>query len=162
MSARKHLFISHHFADDQSVESLTSMLKKSGWDVRNSSIRLKEANKQRLERGEVSDRTLKRVLGMKISWAQATIVLIGKDTHKRSWVNFEIEQSHKLGKPIIGVYERGNQNAALPDALERYATSIVAWNTESIIKAVESGCEGFENPDGSQRNPQSESRRGEC
>jgi len=51
---------------------------------------------------------------MKISWAGKVIVLIGKDTHTRRWVNWEIEQAHKQNKDIIGVFARGATDADVP------------------------------------------------
>lgn len=162
MSNRRHVFISHHFADDTAVSDLTALLSKSGWDIRNSSIRANIANQQRLDRGEVSDRTLKRILRMKIAWAQAVVVLIGDETHARPWVAHEIEQANKLGKKIIGVYERGNQEAKIPPALEKYGSTIVAWNSDSIIKAVDGELIRFENPDGSLRAPASNPTRQNC
>lgn len=42
---RQHLFISHHHKDDAEVSKLTTMLNDRGWDVRNSSIRVKPGTK---------------------------------------------------------------------------------------------------------------------
>jgi hypothetical protein len=162
MKARKHLFISHHFADDPAVDSLTKLMNKAGWDVRNSSIRMKEANAKRLAEGEIADSTLRRALRMKISWSQAVVVIIGKETHNRPWVDFEINQAHKLGKAIVGVYARGNTDAQVPSSLENYATSIVAWNTDSIRDALECPIGRFEAPDGTARAETSSMERRSC
>src|ERR1017187_2592713 len=105
----RHVFISHHHADDAEVDKLTELLTRSGHDIRNSSIRAKPANQRRLDRGQVKDETIRRLLRMKISWASTVVVLIGKDTHKRPWVDWEIEQAHRQGKRIVGVYIRGEQ-----------------------------------------------------
>ena len=115
---RRHVFISHHFADDTEVDKLTALLQRTGYDVRNSSIRAKAANQRRLERGLVKDETIRRLLRMKISWAGRVIVLVGKATHKRSWVDWEIKQAHKQGKRIVGVYARGGTEADLPPGWE--------------------------------------------
>jgi hypothetical protein len=48
MVSRRHVFISHHHADDQAVSNMTSMLARSGYQIRNSSIRAKPANRERL------------------------------------------------------------------------------------------------------------------
>jgi hypothetical protein len=159
---RRHVFISHRFVDDDSVGRLTQMLSRGGWDVRNSSIRVKEANQRRIDSGQVADRTLERVLRRKITWAQTVIVVVGNSTHASRWVQYEIEQAHRQGKAIVGVYARGCTDAQLPEALERYATSIVSWNTDSIMKAVDGGAPTFETPDGDMRPPQSEIRRHTC
>ncbi len=145
----KNVFISHHHKDDVNVDKLASLLSKKGFSIRNSSIRAKPANQQRLEKGLVKDTTIKRLLKMKISWASSVIVLVGKETHSRPWVNWEIEQAHRLGKNIVGVYERGlKDNVDLPLALEKYRTSqVVGWDSDSIITAIE-GKSIFQNPDG--------------
>ena len=161
MSRRRHVFISHHFADDKSVTGLTQLFAKHNWDIRNSSIRLKQANQARMERGEVSDATLKRVLRMKISWAQSVVVVIGAKTHSRPWVNYEIAEANRQGKRIIGVYERGGQSFEVPELLEKYGTSIVAWNAESILSALD-GKVSFENPDGSSRSAVNQQTRTTC
>ena len=86
---------------------------------------------------------------MKISWAGTALVLVGKETHSRPWVDWEIREAQRQGKNIVGVYEQGlKDNVELPNSLEKYATSIVGWNSQCIIDAVE-GHAAFQNPDGS-------------
>jgi hypothetical protein len=89
---------------------------------------------------------------MKISWAGTVVVLVGKETHARPWVKWEIEQANKQGKRIVGVYERGGTQADLPPVLEKYASTIVGWNSDSIIDAIDGTANPFENPDGSPRD----------
>lgn len=144
----KNVFISHHHKDDAQVDKLTNLLKNNGYNIRNSSIRAKPANQRRLDRGLVKDETIKRLLRMKMSWAGTVMVLVGQETHSRPWVNWEVEQAHKLGKNIVGVYERGlKDKVELPSALEKYQTSQVGWDSGKIIDAIE-GTSFFENPDG--------------
>src|SRR5690242_7798785 len=119
----RHVFISHHHADDADVDRLRALLKRNGRDIRNSSIRAKPANQRRLDSGLVKDETIRRLLRMKISWASAIIVLIGKHTHSRKWVDWEIQQAHRQGKPIVGVYARGSSEADLPPSLKQYSSS---------------------------------------
>ena len=85
---------------------------------------------------------------MKMHWAGQVIVVIGKETHRRPWVNWEVKVAHQLGKPIIGVYENGLMDQVeIPENLKKYATSIVAWRSESIIDALE-GRSQFQKTDG--------------
>lgn len=161
-SSRRHVFISHHHADDAEVDNLAELLKRAGFDIRNSSIRAKPANQRRLDRGEVKVETIQRLLRMKISWASRVIVLIGKETHARPWVNWEIEQAHKQGKAIVGVYARGGTAADVPPAVEKYATAIVGWNSSSIMSAVDGASSCFENPDGTPRAPVHSSTSTNC
>jgi hypothetical protein len=150
---RRHVFISHHHADDEEVGRLTDLLTRRGYDIRNSSIRAKPANQQRLDKGLVKDETIRRLLRMKISWASTVVVLIGKDTHTRPWVNWEIEQANRQGKRIVGVYVRGGTDADAPAAMEQYASSIVGWNSERVLAAIDGTDNPFELPDGTSRPP---------
>lgn len=144
----KNVFVSHHHKDDASVDGLTNMLSGKGYQLRNSSIRVKPENQNRIDNKQVSDNTIKRLLRMKMRWASQVIVVIGKETHQRDWVNWEIETAHRLGKPIIGVYENGlKDQVEIPDSLTKHATSIIGWRSDSVIDALE-GKSQFQNPDG--------------
>jgi len=144
----RNVFVSHHHKDDASVDDLSSILSVKGYQIRNSSIRVKPENQRRLDQKMVSDETIQRLLRMKMRWASQVIVVIGKETHTREWVNWEIKAAHQLGKPIIGVYEnRLKGQVELPENFKKYATSRVGWRAESIIAALE-GRSQFQNPDG--------------
>lgn len=148
---KKNVFISHHHKDDAQVDKLAKLLSKNGLDIRNSSIRAKPANQSRLEKGMIKDSTIKRLLKMKMSWAGSVIVIIGKETHSREWVNWEIETASRLGKNIIGVYENGLKDKVdLPPALEKLGTSLIGWDSGAIMSAIE-GKPDFKNPDGTPR-----------
>jgi hypothetical protein len=152
-SNRRHVFISHHHADDAEVDRLTKLLSKKGHDVRNSSIRAKPANQERLKKGLVRPEVIRRLLRRKISWAGKAIVLVGKKTHTRDWVDWEIREANKQGKRIVGIYTRGGSEADLPLSLENYASAIVGWNSGCIMDAIDGTQNPFENPDGSPRQP---------
>lgn len=162
MANRHHVFISHHHADDAQVSRLTDMLARAGHEIRNSSIRAKPANQQRLDRGLVSDRTIKRLLRMKMSWASTVVVLIGKDTHTRPWVDWEIIKAKELGKRIVGVYERGGTENDIPAPFNKYHDALVAWNSDKIIGAIQGDYDRFENPDGTERSPTGAPPRSNC
>lgn len=150
MTQTKNVFISHHHKDDKHVDSLTDLLGKNGCNIRNSSIRAKPANQERLDKGLVKDSTIRRLLRMKMSWAGTVIVLVGKETHKRPWVDWEINEALKQGKNIVGVYEKGlGDKVKLPEALEDASTAIVEWDPTSIINAI-NGVPTFNDPDGTQ------------
>ncbi|WP_339119450.1 TIR domain-containing protein [Halomonas sp. BMC6] len=157
----KNVFVSHHHKDDSSVDGLTKMLSGKEYKIRNSSIRVKPENQERIDKDKISNRTIERLLRMKMRWASQVIVIIGKETHQRKWVNWEIQAAHKLGKPIIGVYESGLKNKVeLPENLKKYATSIVGWRSATVISALE-GESQFQNPDGTP-SPKTDGRHIVC
>lgn len=151
-NTRRHLFISHHHRDDAEVTNLTNLLTSRGYDIRNSSVRMKPKNKRRMDEKKVSDKVIERILRMKISWASTVVVLIGKETHTRPWVDWEIRKANEQGKRIVGIYVRGGTEADMPPSLEKYASAIVGWSTESIMSAID-GENDFQNPDGKNRLP---------
>lgn len=145
----KNVFVSHHHKDDASVDGLANMVAGKGYQFRNSSIRVKPENQDRLDNNKVSDKTIARLLKMKMRWASEVIVVIGKETHSRDWVNWEIQTAHQLGKPIIGVYENGlKDQVEIPENLTKYASSVVGWRADSVISAL-GGESDFQKPDGS-------------
>ena len=162
LEARRHLFISHHHKDDALVDKFTKLLSGKGWDVRNSSVRAKPANAERLKNGLIKDAVLQRLLRMKISWASTVVVLIGSETHKRPWVNWEIAQAHAQGKRIVGVFEQAGKDADIPKSLEKYASAIVGWNAGSVQRAIDSSENFFESSDGNVRPPVNGSMRTTC
>jgi hypothetical protein len=159
---RRHLFISHHHQDDSLVDKFTGLLGGKGWDVRNSSIRAKPANAEKLKNGLVKEAVIKRLLRMKISWSTTVVVLVGAQTHSRPWVNWEIDQAHAQGKRIVGVFEQGGKDADIPKSLEKYASAIVGWNSGSIQRAIDSSENFFENSAGEVRAPVNAAARSNC
>jgi hypothetical protein len=98
---------------------------------------------------------------MRIHWAGTFICLVGKDTHKREWVNWEIEQANKKGKRIVGTYIEGAEEANVPESLNKYGDALVKWNANRIISSIE-GENYWENPDGKNREPHYKPKRSEC
>ncbi|WP_083839220.1 TIR domain-containing protein [Bradyrhizobium sp. STM 3809] len=144
MSKQRNVFISHHHADDDHVSGLTDLLRRQGFQIRNSSIRAKPSNQSRLDKKQIPEATLKRLLRMKMSWASTVIVLIGKETHQRPWVDWEIRKANELGKRIVGVFARGGTEADIPPAFEEYGDALVNWNSNSVIEAIEGTDSPFE------------------
>jgi len=102
------------------------------------------------------------LLRLKIAWAQTVVVLVGKDTHRRPWVDWEIAEANKRGKRIVGVYELGGTSVDLPENLKKYASEIVAWNAASVISAIDGTDQPFQNPDGTAAPPPSFSPHVNC
>lgn len=138
------------------------MLGRAGYDVRNSSIRAKPANQRRLDEGRISEKVIARLLRMKMSWATTVVVLIGRETHTRPWVDWEINKAHELGKHIVGVYERGGTENDLPEPFKKYGDALVAWNSNSVMDAIDGKPVPFQNPDGTPRQPTNAPPRNNC
>lgn len=157
----KNVFISHHHKDDALVDKLTDLLSRKGYSIRNSSVRAKPANQERLDKGLVSEAKIRRILRMKMAWASTVVVIVGKETHTRDWVDWEVREANRQGKNVVGVWEHGLKDRVdIPASLESYATSLVGWDSSCIIDAIE-GKPSFQNPDGSP-SPRRDGMHTEC
>ena len=143
----KNVFISHVHKDDEGLTDLKNLLKSKGMDVRDSSITNDKPNNAK------SPEYIKSaILGPRIDWAGCMIVYISPETKNSDWVNWEIEYAAKQGKRIVGVWEHGEKECDLPDALKEYADAMVGWNGDAIIDAI-NGKDSWEKPDGGACDP---------
>lgn len=128
----KNIFVSHYHADAKRIEDLKSLLSKRGMKMRDSSV-YEDKNPNNAKNEEY----IKSIIRPRIDWAGTTVVLIGKDTSKSTYVNWEIEHAARKGKRIVGVYLPGEGESELPEALNKYGHSLQKWNGESIIAGID-------------------------
>lgn len=80
---------------------------------------------------------LKRRMKEQISKADDFIVFIGKDTHRRKWVAWEIEQAKAFKKRIIAVKEKRKHMSPKP-LLSSGAIWVYGFSKEGIRNALNS------------------------
>ncbi|MDN3312034.1 TIR domain-containing protein [Microbacterium oryzae] len=73
-------------------------------------------------------------ISAKIRAASVTIVLIGDDTHKSEWVEWEIAKSVELGNKVIGV--RLKAGVITPAALTNVRARVIGWDIDAIVLAI--------------------------
>lgn len=127
----KNVFISHIHEDDDGLKDLKGLAGKHGLDVRDGSINSAKPND-----AKDPEYIKNQILKPRIEWASVLVVYVTPDTKDSWWVNWEIEYAHQLGKRIVGVWERGANECALPEALEKYGDAVVGWHGESIVDAI--------------------------
>jgi len=152
----KNLFISHHGKDDDHIRNLKELLQKRGYTIRNSSVDSLKPNDAK------NEEYIKNIIRDGVRWAGLTLVLIGKDTHTRTWVDYEIECSNRAGNRIVGVYIQGNNDGTIPEALEKFGDGLCGWNTDKIIDLIEGEGTDWENPDGTPRTNKYKPERSNC
>ena len=62
------------------------------------------------------------------------IIIAGMYAAYREWIEFEVNFAKSIGKPIIVVKPWGQLR--IPVYLQENATSIVGWNSSSIVGAI--------------------------
>jgi MTH538 TIR-like domain (DUF1863) len=143
----KNVFISHIHEDDHRLQPLKDIAAKHGLEVRDASINSLKPNEAQNE-----DYIMYQTLAPRIDWAGVLVVLVSGDTHESEWVNREIEYAERHDTRIVGVLDRGESDADLPETLKDYADAIVNWDGEKIVAAI-LGENIFCRSDGSPRDP---------
>ena len=140
----KNVFVSHYHKDEESIQKLKDLLSDD-YCIKNYSVTTDKYNE-----AENEDYIKYEYLKPLITQSSALICLIGPETHDSEWVDWEIREAEKLGKPIIGVYIQGAKDSDVPQALKEFADAIVGWNADNIMKAL-GGESSFVNADGTPR-----------
>lgn len=143
----KNIFVSHIQEDEFHIGKMKELLAARGFNCRDSSVTSATPNAAQNESYIKYD-----ILSPQIRWAGTVVVLITPGTKNSEWVNWEIEHARSLGKRIVGVWVHGEAGCEVPEALEKYADSVVGWRADSIIDAI-NGKDAWECADGTPREP---------
>ncbi|MBQ3545597.1 MAG: TIR domain-containing protein [Lachnospiraceae bacterium] len=144
----KNIFVSHQHNDADKIEAFKELIGKHGINMRDSSI-----YESKLKNNAKNEQYIKQeLIKPQIKWAGTVVVLIGKDTAKSDYVNWEIRTAAEMGKRIVGVYLQGAKEEDIPEELNEYGFSIVGWNGEKIVRAIEGENNDWEKPDGTLRD----------
>lgn len=147
---QKNVFISHIHEDDHRLAPLKDLLRGAGMDVRDGSI-----NSDKPNNASSPEYIKAEILSPRISWASVLVVLISPETRNSEWVTWEIESAERMGKRIVGVWDHGESQCDMPEALDRYADAIVGWQGERVRDAIEGEINNRETPDGESTNARS-------
>jgi hypothetical protein len=76
-----------------------------------------------------------RGITQQLKYATLTICLYGPSTYTSQWVEWELNKTIELGKPIMGVYLYNDGRIKYyPAALEKYPR--VPWNIPNIVQTM--------------------------
>lgn len=153
MSKNINLFVSHKGEDENRIDDFKNLMSKKGYNFRDSSIRESDPNN-----ANNKDYIKNSILKPAIDWAGKVVVLIGKETYKSEWVNWEIEYAIKKNYKIIGVFLPGEKDAELPDALKDFGDGCVGWNSDRIDQALTSDDPIWEDSNGNPFAPNNTNR----
>ena len=71
----------------------------------------------------------------RIRQASVTLVYVSDHAAKSKWVNWEVEESLKLGKKVVCVYQ-GERPRQLPSAIKKHRIKVIAWSHKGIAKEL--------------------------
>lgn len=122
----RNVFISFYTEDEAQVNLLRSQAKNEKYDLNFRDYSLKEP----------FDEKWKTNCRERISQTSATICMIGPDTASREAVNWELDESYRQGKKVIGVRIYQNREDPIPKPLKDHNAPIIDWNLEKISKLL--------------------------
>lgn len=127
----RHVFISFAYEDVDEVNLLRGQAKNDKTDLQFDDHSVKEAfNSKNAD-------YIKRQIREKIDRCSVTVVYLSDNSAKSDWVNWEIEESFKRGKGVIGVYKGDSPPKSLPSAFSENKCKAVKWSHEELTKAIE-------------------------
>lgn len=126
---RRNVFISFANEDKPMVELLRGQAKNEDNTL--------EFNDWSLQEPFDSDRAgyIRQGIRERIRQASLTLVYVSEHTVNSKWVNWEIEESVKLGKKVVGVYQ-GRSPRQLPSAMTKHGIRVVPWNLKDIAREL--------------------------
>ncbi|MDE3170631.1 MAG: TIR domain-containing protein [Acidobacteriota bacterium] len=128
---RRCVFISFAFEDLNEVNLLRGQAKNE-----NAAFEMIDRSLQEPFESERAE-YIKEGIRDRIKQASVTLVYLSERTAHSKWVEWEIQESVRLGKGVIGVFQGDKAPEALPKALGEAKAKIVSWNHENIANAID-------------------------
>lgn len=120
-AGKRNVFISFSYEDVGTVNLLRGHAKNE-----NSPI---EFNDWSVSEPINSERApyIKQKIAERIAQSSLTVVFLSDSTSKSEWVAWEIEESLRRGKRVLGVYPQDAKPKKMPDAIKNNKIKSVSW-----------------------------------
>ncbi len=127
----RHVFISFAFEDEDEVNLLRGQAANDKTELQFDDFSLKEAIRSN------NEDYIKQKIRERIDRVSVTAVYLTKDCAKSQWVAWEIAESLKRGKGVIGVYKDHAPPTQLPSAFKQHGLKTVKWAHQALMQAIE-------------------------
>jgi len=119
---RKNVFISFAYEDNDDVNLLRGQAKNDKSPI--------EFNDWSISESIDSERApyIKQKIGERIAQSSVTVVYLSNNTPSSRWVEWEIKESIKQGKHVVGVYKGKSAPRKLPDVIKENKIKCVSWS----------------------------------
>jgi len=122
----RNVFISFHVEDEKQVNLLREQAKSEKFDIEFRDYSVKEP----------FDEKWKTKCRERIAQTSAAICMIGEKTATREAVIWELDESHRQGKKVIGVRMYRDKNHPIPEPLLKNRAPIVEWDLKEISRLL--------------------------
>jgi hypothetical protein len=132
----RHVFYSFHYQPDNSRASL---VRNMGVIEGNPSA--KDNDWEEITKG--GDKSIQKWIDEQMHGKSCSVVLIGKETYGRKWINYEIKKSYEDKKGLIGIYIHnlkdlsGNQTSKGKNPFDYFTINDGKNLLSSIIKTYD-------------------------
>lgn len=120
--ARKNVFLSFAYEDIDEVNLLRGQAKNDRSELEFNDWSVREPFDS--ERADY----LRQKIGERISQSSVTVVYLSASAASSRWVNWEIEESIRRGKAVVGVHKGDTAPQVLPDAAGKHSIKVVPWS----------------------------------
>lgn len=120
-AGKKNVFISFAMEDEITVNTLRASTKNPKSPL--------EFNDWSVKEPIDSERAayIKQKIVDRIAHCSATVVFLSDNTARSPWVAWEIEESIRQDKKVIGVYPKDSRPDSYPPAVKKYRIKCVVW-----------------------------------
>jgi hypothetical protein len=127
----RHVFISFDHEDLDEVNLLRGQAKNEKVDLQFDDHSVKEPY------DSSNADYIQRNIREKIDRCSVTVVYLTEKSASSKWVNWEIEESIKRGKGVIGVYSGDTPPSKIPIAFQENSCKAIKWEHEALMNAIE-------------------------
>lgn len=135
-AGRRNVYISFASEDLDEVNLLRGQAKNENSNVEFNDFSLKQPFDSR------DSEYIKRGIRERIRQASVTIVYVSSDAASSRWVDWEVRESLRMGKGVVGMYKGDSPPLFLPDAVRSNRIRVVPWNQKELSRAVEEAARG--------------------
>jgi len=130
-AGKRHLFISFVHEDERMVDYLRGQAKNESTQLDFADYSIKEPiDSNRAE-------YIKQEIREQIERVSVTLVYLSDNTADSAWVDWEIRESLKLGKGVVGVHQGETPPKHLPTAITENHIEIVQWKHKDLMAAID-------------------------
>jgi hypothetical protein len=128
---RRNIFISFAAEDIALVNFLRGQAKNE-----NSNLEFIDRSLREPFNSE-NEEYIRRGIRERIRQASVTVCFLSDNAANSKWVDWEIRESIKLGKGVIGMYQGGRPPSKLPPAIKEFGVKLVPWKQSELTSAIE-------------------------
>lgn len=85
---------------------------------------------------------VRKGLRERIRLSSVTLVYLSEASAGSTWVDWEIRESIKMGKGVVGLYQGAKAPSRLPPALAEHRCEVVPWRHREMMDAIERARKG--------------------